>query len=86
MGPQPKASLLLIVVVAAIGFAIITAAQWAYPVRTTPEPEMNDRWRKWGEDMRAKLKTEAKAGTSAPALPATSTPGTRVPILPPTTP
>ena len=73
MRPQPKAPWLLIVVVAGASYAIGTAAQWAYPVKASPTPELNDRWRRLGEAIRQHPNTTPmplRPGTGVPVVPA----------------
>ncbi len=74
MHVQAKAPWLLIAVVCVVSYAIVTVAQWVYPVKASPTPELNDRWRRWANEIR---QHEKDSPTTAPP-----TPGSGVPALP----
>ena len=59
----------MIVAVAAVAVAIVTLAQWVYPVKATPAPELNDRWRAWAREIRERAKSAPPSAKPVPSIP-----------------
>lgn len=76
MRPPAKAPWFLIVAVAVVAYAVISVAQWKYPVKSSPTPELNDRWRRWAEEIRRHEKeaaaSERAGNATTPATPTTT--------------